>query len=203
MSESWLDNKPNCTMEFRVYDTERFQMLQRFFGSLKEWTQSLDAEDTSSAPNMGDTAVNRSLMARPTDDTQEALKITAEDDTRQRRNFSKPEEWLLAFRPQDLDALGMPDHPEAIRALRDWHGMSRRERRKVTRGNPDLQILADFADMLRHWQDVQFELVACEMVERDTARIEYSTFDFPFKGKVALEELLLFFGFFSITRDSC
>lgn len=203
MSESWLDNKPNCTLEFRVYDPERFQLLQRFFGNLKEWTQNLNTETNASQSPIGDTAVSRPMAARPSDDTQEALKVSAEDDTRQRRNFSKPEEWLLALRPQDLDALGMPDHPEAIRALREWHGMSRRERRKITRGNRDLQTLADFADMLRHWQDVEFELITCEMVERDTARIEYSTFDFPFQGKVALEEFLLFFGFFSITRDSC
>lgn len=200
MSENWLDSKPNCYIEFRVYDRDRFELMQRFFDVLRDWTRNLGGE-----PQRAGESVGSRRAALNADDTQESAQLNTSptDETRERRNFSRPAEWLLALKPHDLEQLGMPPHPKAIRSLRNWQGLSRRERRKETRGNRDLQALADFADMIRHWQDVEYELIACEMTESDRARIEYSTFDFPYKGKVALEELLLFFGFFSIIHDSC
>jgi hypothetical protein len=196
MSDNWLESKPNCYIEFRVYDRERFELMQRFFDTLRDWTRDLGGEPQRAGESVGTLAV---------DDTQESrqVNISAAEETHERRNFSKPAEWLLAFTPDDLEALGMPPHREAIKALQSWQGLSRRERRKETRGNRELQTLADFTSMIRHWQDVEYELISCEMTESDRGRIEYSTFNFPYKGKVALEELLLFFGFFSIIHESC
>ena len=64
-------------------------------------------------------------------------------------------------------------------------------------------MLADFTDMLNRWQDVEYELVEIVQDEPDRARLSYSTFKYPFQGKEALEELLMFFGFLSILDDSC
>jgi hypothetical protein len=204
MNENWLDHKPNCFIEFRVNDKQRFEIFMRFFAPLKEWTQNLDA--TSPAIEVIDDDATYASMSYAKDDTQERVSISAKEETKQRREFSKPEEWLLAFRPKDLEFLRLPQHAPAVRAMRSWHGLSRRERRKVIKeqGNTDdLSLLSDFADMLQYWQDVEFELIDCDMHESDRARITYSTFDFPFEGKVALEEMLMFFGFFSIINDSC
>lgn len=192
--------KPNCYIEFRVYDEQRFAILQRFFEPLKNYTES----DDSDAHSDGTTA-NRT-PASHTDATQESVTFLSSEDTRARRHFAKPAEWLLALRPQDLELLGMPNHRDAIEAFRSWQGLSRREKRKAIRAHPDkerLLVLSDFGNMLRYWQDVEFELVALERDESDLASIKYSTFDFPFEGKVALEELLMFFGFLSIINDSC
>jgi hypothetical protein len=205
MSENWLDHKPNCFIEFRVNDKQRFEIFMRFFTPLKEWTQNLDATGPALEVVEDDsTYASRSAYAK--DDTQERLSVSAKEETKQRREFSKPEEWLLAFRPKDLEYLGLPQHAPAVRAMRSWQGLSRRERRNAIKaqGNTDdLRLLSDFAEMLRYWQDVEFELITCEMHESDRARITYSTFDFPFEGKAALEETLMFFGFFSIINDSC
>jgi hypothetical protein len=203
MSENWLDHKPNCFLEFRVNDKQRFEIFMRFFNPLREWTQNLDATGPHLSIVDEDATLVRSGFAKA--DTQEYLASTREE-TKQRRKFSKPEEWLLAFRPQDLTYMGLPQHAPSVLAMRSWHGLSRRERRDVIKaqGNPnDLRVLADFADMLVYWQDVEFELIDCAMYESDCARVTFSTFGFPFEGKNALDELLMFFGFFSILTDSC
>lgn len=204
MTENWLDHKPNCFIEFRVQDKQRFEILMRFFDPLREWTHNLDA----TGPNLGIVEDDSTLASRAymKEDTQERLAVSAKEETKERREFAKPEEWLLAFRPKDLQILGLPMHATAVTAMRSWHGLSRRERRRVIEENGDSdeqRLLADFADMLRRWQDVEFELVTCEMHESDRARITYSTFGFPFEGKPALEDMLMFFGFFSIINDSC
>lgn len=199
MSDQWQDHKPNCYIEFRVNDQERFAVLVHFFKSLRQWTQGLD-----SGYGDADSTLASRQPTRPSDETQE-ITLTRQEQTISRREFGRPAEWMLAFRPKDLQFMRMPDHAEAVKTLDQWQGMSRRERRRYIKAQDnkqELQILADFVDMIRYWQDVEFTLISCEK-DLDLGRVEYSTFDFPFKGKVALEELLLFFGFFSIIHNSC
>lgn len=190
---------PNCYIEFRVVDKKRFEILLRFFEPLKKWTQNPSGDD-----DYGD--ADKTVATRlAKEDTQDRMTL-AREETRQRRNFAKPEEWLLAFRPQDLTYLGMPNHRDSIQVSREWNGLARRERRQFIKEHDQegqLQMLADFVDMMKHWQDIEYELVACEMHESDRAKITYSTFKYPFEGKVALEQMLLFFGFFSVISDSC
>lgn len=193
--------RANCFVEFRVMDKKRFEIMLRFFEPLRDYTHN----SGSQSANIDDTTANRH-MAMTADATQESRQVSAAmEETKQRNNFVKPEEWLLAFRPQDLEYMNLPKHKEAILALREWQGLSRRERRKILKQTKEdsLQSLADFVDMMRYWQSVEYELVGCEMHESDRGRITYSTFKYPFEGKVAIEELLLFFGFFSIINDSC
>lgn len=192
--------KPNCYIEFRVYDEQRYEIFLRFFDPLKRYTQNEDGETASDVTTSSRTPISHE------DPTEEHMAFSSSEATRARRQFAKPEEWLLAFRPQDLEYLGMPPHREAIEAFRTWQGLSRREKRKAIKKHPNkeqLLILSDFGNMIKYWQDVEFELVAVERDESDRASIIYSTFDFPFEGKVALEELLMFFGFLSILNDSC
>lgn len=197
MSEQWRETKPNCYIEFRITDKERFAAFTHFFKALKQWTETLEPGSYTD-----DTHVSRA-PTNPADDTQE-ITVRA-DETLSRRDFARPEDWMLAFRPSDLKLLGMPDHAQAINTLKDWQGLTRRERRKFIKGSNNqnqLQTLADFADMIRYWHDVEYTLISCTK-EFDLGRVEYSTYDFPFNGKVALEELLMFFGFFSVVHDSC
>lgn len=201
MSERRRNNQPICYVEFRVHDQERFTILTHFFKTLRRWTQQLNT-----VPQSSDITTPTRTPSRPKakEETQEAT-FSHRDQTRSRYQFSQSAEWLLALRPNDLKHLGMPSHAEAVQALNAWQGLSRRERRKAIKAQPnksELQMLADFADMLRYWQEVEYVLISCEQ-NFDLGRIEYSTYSFPFGGKAALEELLLFFGFFSIVRDSC
>lgn len=193
--------KPNCYIEFRVYDEQRYEIFLRFFEPLRKYTQNDNGASESDA-----TTASRTPSVSHDDVTAEHIAFSSSDDTRSGRQFAKPEEWLLALRPQDLEYLGMPSHRDAIEAFRSWQGLSRREQRKAIKGSPNqerLQVLSDFGNMLRYWQNVEFELIACNRDESDRASLIYSTFDFPFEGKVALEELLMFFGFLSIINDSC
>lgn len=188
----------HCYLEFRVYDKRRFEIFQRFFGALQAWTRSLN-----SASNNDETIANRIPVSNIAK-TQEVSAVTANrNNTLKKGDFDKPEQWLLSLRPQDMEYLQMPDHRASIVALQEWGDLSRRERRKKIKGHKDLQTLADFADMLRYWEEVEYELVKCEMIETDRGRIDFASDHYPFEGKVALEELLLFFGFFSIVSDSC
>ncbi|MEL7435521.1 MAG: hypothetical protein AAFN11_16350 [Chloroflexota bacterium] len=194
--------QPHCTIEFRVYDEQRFDVLSRFFMSLRDYSRSLPGQSSLQADI---TATRRFSPVSPTDDTQETQTLAAQE-TRARGNFARPEEWLLALRPQDMAYLGMPDHKASIIAMREWQGLSRRERRKVIRADENkntLRMLADFVDMLKYWQEIEFELLTLEKPDPDRAHITYKAHDYPFKGKVALEELLMFFGFLSILRDTC
>jgi len=214
MSEQWLEHKPNCEIEFRVYDMERYKIFLRFFDALRKWTQSLQPASIHGSATTSNHAAQQTLSdddtnpsRSPVSSQEETVETLAvhQEETVNRKQFSRPEDWMLALRPQDLKFLDMPAHPEAIKALREWHGLSRRERRRLIKkqeNKTQLQILADFADMIRYWQDVEFQLISCEL-DGDKASLEYSTFDFPFNGKAAIEELLMFFGFFSIINDTC
>lgn len=203
MTQEWQNSKPNCYVEFRVYDDQRFTILERFFKPLKDYTQK-----NTSEPASDDATVERlSIPSNPSDATQEAMMLTNPTETvANRKQFAKPEEWLLALRPQDIELLGMPQHAVSVVALREWQGLSRRERRKAIKAQDNveqLRILADFNDMLRYWQDVEYQLIALERIDSDKGRVTYLADDFPFEGKVAIEELLMFFGFLSILKDSC
>lgn len=201
MSDSWETTKANCFIEFRVLDKKRFEILKRFFDALQAALSSPNADDGDDS-----TLASRSTIIA---DTQETRQVA--EETRPRKstgNFDKPEQWLLSFRPQDLEYLRMPPHADSIKMLREWSALSRRERRrhiKATKADAtgDLHILADFADMLKKWNSIEYDLITCEMHESDRARVTYSTYKFPFEGKAALEDMLIFFGFLSFINDSC
>lgn len=198
MSQDMPLAKPDCFVEFRVPDKERFEVLRRFFEPLRAWTRNQEADLSPVS--------TQTMRALGMDQTQEHPALPTRDETVQRHDFAKPEEWLLSLRPADLSMLGMPIHADAIKALREWQGLSRRERRTLidTKENRrELRVLADFTDMLTCWKDVEYELVSLEMRDSDLARLTYSTYDFPFTGKNAIEEMLMFFGFFSIVNDPC
>jgi hypothetical protein len=191
--------KPNCYLEFRVYDAKRFEIMQRFFEPLRAYTQNIETEPSA------DDVTMPARSASAIEEAEQSL-VMAKEETRSRRQFAKPEEWLLALRPQDMSYLGMPQHKDSILTMRAWYGLSRKERReniKAASNREELQMLADFTDMLNRWQDVEYELVELVQDEPDRARLSYSSFKFPFAGKEALEELLMFFGFLSILDDSC
>lgn len=203
MAQDRQASTPTCYIEFRIHDPERFTLLERFFKPLKEYSQALIAQINNTDD---DTALGRGTLFSSFEETQETLKIGTIEETMARRQFAKPEEWLLAFRPQDLEKLRMPKHAEAIAVMREWQGMTRRERRKAIKAHDNrkqLRGLADFTDMLKYWQDVEFELVSLLQTDPDKGRITYTTFNYPFNGKAALEELLMFFGFLSILKDPC
>lgn len=191
-------SRPNCTIEFRVHDPQRYNLLERFFQALRDYTRNIEPQALKMQDDV--TAVGRNSLMTFEEASGE------DEDTHAKRPFAKPEEWLLALRPQDLEALKMPSHREAIEAIREWQGLTRRERRKLIKTKENAKVLrnlADFTDMLRYWQAVEYELISLEQTDPDKARIRYSAFDFPFEGKVALEELLMFFGFLSILKDTC
>lgn len=199
MTEEQPYQEANCSIAFRVFDDERFAVFQRFFQALKQWSQQQAKEPGSGA----DTTAQR-IPVSSTADTQEATIITSDQATQSR--MGKPEQWLLTLRPQDLDSLGLPLHTTAIQLLRTWSTISRRERRSEIKRNAEpskAQALADFADMLSYWQDAEIALVECSREGRDLARIRYATLHYPFQGKSALEEMLMFFGFFNIVEDNC
>ena len=167
---------PECYIDFRIRNVERFQVFARFFTALKTW------------------------LHRPKPAIVEA---GADDSTHHTRSYDKAEDWMLNFRPQDLELLGMPDHKASIVALKAWRDLSRKERRTRINKDPALQMLADFSDMLKYFRDVDFDLVSCEQIERDYARIRIQPYTTIVENRAALEELLLFFGFYSIIQENC
>lgn len=188
----------HCYLEFRVYDEQRFEIFQRFFGALQRSMRSVTGSMSADETVAGRVPVSNIAQ------TQEISAVTTNrDGLPKKSSFAKPEQWLLSLRPQDMAYLQMPDHRASITALQEWGDLSRRERRKKIKGHKELQTLADFADMLRYWDEAEYELVQCQMIESDRGRIDFVSDHYPFEGKAALEELLLFFGFFSIVSDSC
>jgi len=204
MAQNRQPTRPTCFIEFRVHDPDRYDLLERFFIPMRDYTQTLAMINQPSAADDVTAAGRGRLLAF--EETQESVRVGGQEETRARKQFAKPEEWLLALRPQDLEMLKMPSHRDAIITMRDWQGLSRRERRKAIKSaenKRELRGLADFIDMLKYWQDIEFELVALDRTDPDKARIRYLAFDYPYKGKPALEELLMFFGFLSILKESC
>ena len=166
--------QPDCNIVFRVYDEQRFQIFLRIFNVLKGWSQP-----------------KASVESKP------------EDDTYSTKTFNRTEDWILAFRPQDLVTLDLPDHRESILALKSWRDLSRKERREKTREAPALQNLADFADIMKSFEASEYDLIECEKDSADSARLAYRPHQIPYEGILALENLLMFFGFFSLSEGGC
>lgn len=175
-----MQEKQICYIEFRITDAVRFQTLLRFFNALKSWSQQRDSGTYS------------------VEDTQETRAVSAAEETIAKRSFDKLENWMLIMRPQDLQLLGMPGHAISINTLRAWRGLSKRERRALIGKDESLMVLADFADMLKQFDNAEYELTHLGAISSDRARLEYAIAHYPYEGKHALESLLLFFGFFSI-----
>ncbi|MCU0511796.1 MAG: hypothetical protein MUE40_04410 [Anaerolineae bacterium] len=169
-----MDGELTCFIEFRVYDETRFQLFERFLRGMR--ARSLAAAQPVAVP---------------------------EDSTQRSRSFTAPEDWLLLFRPDDLLRMGLPDHTAALAALQAWKGLTRNERRAAIHKDEALQLLADFADMVKRLSDVRYRPTRCEKNGRDTARLEFVTDELYFTERDSLEDLLLFFGFMHIVDDGC
>jgi hypothetical protein len=200
----------NCNIEFRVWDLERFGILQRFFNALKRWSEQAhagllgDSDTNNTTSSQQDSTQYRRPL--PTDSTQEMPNATAVNRTsaNARQNaIDKPELWLLNFRPQDLKALGLPDHATSARTLREWNGITKRARKKQIKDDETLRNLADFSDMLKGFSAIEIVFVRCAVDEKDKAILEYHTALGNYESHVAVEELLLFFGFPHIINRSC
>jgi hypothetical protein len=148
----------SCYIEFRVTDTARFTVFLRFFEVLKSWTKQRGAGVTS------------------IDDTQESRAVSMYiEDTLTSKTMSRPENWMLILRPADLVVLGMPVHAESIKAMQSWRGLSRRDRRKLVGDSLPLQVLSDFADMLKTFEEVEFDHIGIRQTSSDRARIDYNS----------------------------
>lgn len=183
------EKQPICVIEFRIVDQQRYELFQRFFGILREWSQE------------------RKKAVLGTQMPAQELNSPSNDDTHPNRQPpSSPKEWLLRIPADDLSALRLPPHAESIQSLQSWEELTRKERRKhiKAQGNPEgLKNLADFVDMIRQWEEIEFELLDCSKPAQDSGQIRYLCFQHPFLGKSALEETLMFFGFFSIINNTC
>jgi hypothetical protein len=177
-----MQERQICYIDFRITEQARFEVLLRFFEFLKSWSQQQHQ------------VVGPSSL----DSTQESRAVSLIVDATVQRSFDAIENWLLVFRPRDLELLGMPPHASAIPALRTWRGLSKRERRETIGKDASLATLADFADTLRQFEKSEFELLGLRATSPDRARLEYAISHYPYEGKPALEGMLLFFGFFSI-----
>jgi hypothetical protein len=165
------DTNTTRYIEFRVYDEDRFAVFMRFFMAFK---------------------------TRPTTPPPEPVNL---DVTQRGRSYSTPEEWLLVLRPPDMKTMGMPDHKTALLALRGWQGLSRSERRAAINKDPVLQMLADFADMVKQISRIHFRPISLEKIGKDTARLEIETDEIFFTERDELETILLFFGFVNVVGE--
>lgn len=168
-------SEQTCYIEFRVHDENRLKVFERFV---------------------------RALRARAFAGTPEPVQV-AEDATQKGRSYDTPEDWLLLFHPNDLVVMGMPDHMACLTALRSWRGLSRGERRTAINKDTALQVLADFADMVKRLSQVRYHPMTCEKTRSDIARMEFITDEPYFTERDSLEDLLLFFGFFNIVDEGC
>lgn len=157
-------------IEFRVYDDERFQVFERFVRAQRTRAFAGSAEPVA----------------------------LSDDSTQRGRNYAATEDWLILFRPADLALMGMPDHQTALEALKAWKGLSRSERRAVINKDSRLQMLADFADMVRRLSHVRYRPISCQRTTPDVARLEFITDEPYFTERDTLEDMLMFFGFINI-----
>jgi len=202
MQRDWLLTKPNCKIIFRARNNARFEMLQRFFIPLQTWTQKRK-EALMTIDTKSQTGLTTPVSIDSPATTQEISQITVREHDTETTPLGDTTTWLNHLGEKDLKELGMPSHSQSIEALSSWEGLSRRQRRKAIGQNDSLAMVGDFQDMLNYFQHIEYELVGLELLGTDRAQIEYNTFDFPFEGKEALEELLLFFGFPHILKDEC
>lgn len=199
-----------CAIDFRIYDDGRYAQLIRFFEILRRAMSSIQkTEDIvtgipsplppANAPQAGPAP---SSAEAEEDATQESrMVVPAAGLTR--AVFLKPEQWLLYFTPQDLQALHMPEHVKALSAVRNWQDLNRKTRRNAIGDDQGLQTLADFVDMLAHFYKTSLQLVGCERLAPDCARITYTSQVRNNSNEDAIENLLIFFGFLMILNRTC
>jgi hypothetical protein len=179
-----------CYLVFRIHDEARFATLNHFFGTLRGSTaRRIGSKD----PQTDKEKTSEMRLVRPGDATVATRRLP----------FDKPEHWLLGLRPVDMEALGLPPHMESINAIKQWRSLNARERRDAIQGDEALQTLADFADMLALFDGLEVSFVSLERLDKDRARLDFTFPTFPYDHRGALEELLMFFGFFSILDAMC
>jgi hypothetical protein len=66
--------------------------------------------------------------------------------------------------------------------------------------NPDLERKWDFGSMIDAFKNVEYELLNCEMVSEDKAKITFDPWAYPFGGTGCLKALVESFGF-EITKE--
>lgn len=66
--------------------------------------------------------------------------------------------------------------------------------------NPDLQRKWDFASMIDAFKCGEYELISCEMISKDLARMKYDPWAYPYGGTRFMKALIESFGF-EVTKD--
>lgn len=180
----WLNEQSNCYVEFKYDDPHRFKTFHRFFRTLRAWTR-------------------RHSHLEFYHDEHETLRIVRRSgDDNSAMPLETTEDWLRVLTADDRDLLGLPTLPEARRYLALWDAILPEEAEAEARTDPQLRRLWEFDNMLAFFDFIAYELTACEIVGPNVARLEYAAFDFPYGGRMALEEVMLFFGFWRVIDQS-
>lgn len=180
----WLNERSNCYVEFKYDDPQRFKAFHRFFRAMRGWTR------------------RSSHLAFYHDEHDSLWVVRASGDDNSGQRLRHTEDWLRVLTAEDRDLLGLPPLPEARRYLALWDAILPDEAEFEAHTDPQLRRLWEFDNMLGFFDFVAYELTACEIVGPNTARLEYAAFDFPYGGKLALEEVMLFFGFWRVIAQS-
>lgn len=61
--------------------------------------------------------------------------------------------------------------------------------------NPNLKRKWIFSSMIESFKDGEYELLSCEMISNETARMNYNPFAFPYGGTGCMQVLIESFGF--------
>jgi hypothetical protein len=189
-SECYVDNKTGhqwCFVEFLVNDDVRFQALCRVFAALKEdkdrWIAQVE-EDTSWWGLDAEGHVQHHI------DDSERMQGPA---------FRSENEWRVLFdneAPDYFRKWSTPGEREAF--LQDW------ESRPVaiySNMDPKKERPWDLSVMLRTFENGEYALIACRIVNDNVAHLEFDPLAYPYGGTDCMKQLIMAFGFDVIGED--
>ncbi len=115
-------------------------------------------------------------------------KIKADKDN---DSFLDTDEYLKFFDEKAKSYFGWYSEEEIKRWSKRWFSTPIEKRWT----DPNLKMKWNFGSMLACFKDGNYDLLSCEMISEEIARINYHPFAFPYGGTGCMQALIESFGF--------
>ena len=115
-------------------------------------------------------------------------KIKADKDN---DSFQDADAYLQFFDEKAKSYFGWYSEEEIKKWSEKWFSTSIETRWTA----PSLKMKWDFSSMMESFKDGEYELLSCEMISEETARMNYDPFAFPYGGTGCMQALIESFGF--------
>lgn len=117
-------------------------------------------------------------------------------DSKEKASIKEDNFYLEFFDDEAKSYFGWYSEEENLEWANKWIALPIEKRWN----DPSLQRKWDFGSMIDAFKCGEYELISCEMISKDTARIKYNPWAYPYGGTGCMKALIESFGF-EVTKD--